>query len=85
MAGQKYRFSDAKLNDEVSNIYYEMGKAPLLYELQSYTKAQLTSSIPRKVGKLYYCTDCTTDAMVISTGTAIGAVSRVSARTTAIQ
>lgn len=49
------------------------------------TKAQLQTDAPPRAGAEYYCSDCTVDGVVVSTGTAAGAVGRISARTTAIQ
>lgn len=54
-------------------------------QLPSNTLAQLKSMAPSAVGQIRYCSNCATDAEVISTGTATGAWSRVSARTTTIQ
>lgn len=54
------------------------------FQLSSKTLAQLQALAPDAVGELYYCSNCTTDGIVVSTGTAIGAWARVSARTTAI-
>lgn len=49
------------------------------------TLAQLRAITPNFVGQLYYCSDCTTDGVVVSTGAAIAAFGRVSSKTTAIQ
>lgn len=54
------------------------------FQLMSRTKAALQALAPSTVGELYYCSNCTTDGIVVSTGTAAGAWARVSARTTAI-
>lgn len=54
-------------------------------QLFSRTLAQLGAITPSVVGQMYYCSDCTTDGAVISTGTAQGAFGRVSAKSTAIQ
>lgn len=48
------------------------------------TKAQLQVLSPTTAGEMFYCSDCSTDGMVISTGTAVGAFGRISARSTAI-
>jgi len=48
------------------------------------TKAQLTALVPSVAGLMYYCSDCSTDGVVVSTGTGTGAFGRISARTTAI-
>lgn len=53
-------------------------------ESPSKTKAQLTAYAPPRVGLRFYCSDCTTDGDVISTGTAAGAFGRISAKSTAI-
>lgn len=49
----------------------------------SKTLAQIQAITPTAVGQSYYCSNCTTDAVCVSTGTGPGAFSRVSARTTA--
>lgn len=54
-------------------------------QLPSKTLAQIKAIQPNAVGQKYYCSDCTTDGEVISTGTTVGAFSRVSARTTTPQ
>ncbi|NJM10065.1 MAG: hypothetical protein HC883_04030 [Bdellovibrionaceae bacterium] len=53
-------------------------------QLGSRTKAQLLALTPTAAGIMYYCSNCTTDAVVVSTGTGVGAFARVTARTTAI-
>jgi hypothetical protein len=50
----------------------------------SRTKAQLAALAPSKAGEEYYCSDCSTDGIVVSTGTAAGSIARISARTTVI-
>ncbi len=54
-------------------------------QLGARTLAQLQSQTYSAAGQKYYCSNCTTDAEVISTGTARGAVARVTSRTTAPQ
>lgn len=51
----------------------------------SRTKATLQAMSPSQAGLIFYCSDCTTDGIVVSTGTGVGAFGRVSARGTAIQ
>lgn len=53
--------------------------------IPSKTKAELNSMTPAS-GRvsIFYCSDCSTDALVVSTGPAQGAWGRVSSRTTAI-
>ncbi len=51
---------------------------------KSQTKAQLLAAAPTAAGLLYYCSDCSTDGIVVSTGTGTGAFGRISARTTVI-
>lgn len=43
---------------------------------------QLQAIAPSSLGIAYYCSDCTTDVLCVSTGTATGSFARVSARTT---
>jgi hypothetical protein len=50
----------------------------------SLTKAELTAKVPDALGQVFYCSDCSTDALVVSTGPAQGAFARVSARSTGI-
>ena len=50
----------------------------------SKTKAQLISQTPDYEGEPFYCSDCTTDGIVVSTATTPGGVARISARTTPI-
>lgn len=83
-ASPKYNYSDPRLNDEMDNIYNRLDRK-IPTDPESFTKAQLTAMVPRKVGRLYYCSDCTTDGIVVSTGTGVGAFARVTARTTAFQ
>lgn len=51
----------------------------------SQTKAQLNALVPASAGLMYYCSDCTTDGIVVSTGTGTGAFGRISSRGTVIQ
>lgn len=48
------------------------------------TKAQLKSQTPSAAGKLYYCSDCVTDAVCVSTASLPGAVARLTSRDTPI-
>lgn len=84
-SGPKHVFQDARLNDEFDNAYFDIGKIPQFIDIYSLTKAQILGLTPTRVGRLYFCSDCTTDAVCVSTGTLLGAFSRVSARTTACQ
>lgn len=84
-SGPKHSFKDAKLNDEFGNVYFDLGKIPQFVDVYSLTKAQILGLTPMRTGRLYFCSDCSTDAICISTGTSLGAFSRVSARTTACQ
>lgn len=52
------------------------------FVLPSKTLSQFLTTAPTTVGELYYCSDCTTDGIVVSTGTAAGGFARCSARTT---
>lgn len=70
--------------DEVYQNDLDLYDAFRLGEIPSQTKAQLQSITPKKAGLIYYCSDCTTDGVVVSTGTGRGAFGRISARSTAI-
>lgn len=48
------------------------------------TKAELAALTPTAPGLPYYCSDCATDGIVVSTGTTRGAFGRISARGTAV-
>lgn len=48
----------------------------------SLTKAQLGATVPARAGDIYYCSDCTTLRMCVSTGTVQGAFSSPVAATT---
>lgn len=84
-AGPKHNFEDSALNDEFENVYFDIGKIPQFIDLYSMTKSQIALLIPKRVGRLYFCSDCTTDAVCVSTGTTIASFSRLTARTTACQ
>lgn len=79
-AGPKHSFKDSLLNDEIENIYKYVNTATIL----PFTKAQLQAMTPRRAGLLFFCTDCTVDGIVVSTGAVVGGVGRISARTTAV-
>lgn len=49
----------------------------------SKTLAQLQALTPTAVGQAYYCSNCSVDAVCVSSGTGVGAFTRYSARTTA--
>lgn len=83
-ASQKYSFKDPKLSDEFGNVYKYLNQPVQFVDVYSFTKAEIQALTPRRVGRLYYCSDCSTDAVVVSTGTTIGAFGRLTARTTAI-
>lgn len=82
---QKYTFKDPKLDDEFGNVYKYLGAPAQFVDVYPLTKAQILGSTPQRAGRLYYCSDCATDAVCVSTGTGLGAFGRISARTTACQ
>lgn len=82
-ASQKYVYKDPKLDDEITNIYKYLNLPASTTHLQGFTKAQLQAKTPRYTGELYYCSDCTTDAVVVSTGTTISGFGRLTSKTTA--
>lgn len=51
----------------------------------SRTIAQIRAMTPSNAAEAVYCSDCTTDAICVSTGTGVGAFARSSARTTPCQ
>lgn len=87
-AGPKYNYRDPKLNDEIENIYHDIGNStnePAAMAPPSRTLAQLKTVTPTKKGLMFYCSDCTTDTVCVSTGATIFGFSRISARTTSCQ
>ena len=55
------------------------------YSGGNYTSAQIAALTDQPVGTTVYCTNCTTDAVCVSTGTSANSFVRVSARTTVCQ
>lgn len=51
--------------------------------LTSLTKAQISTAVPGLVGVQYYCSDCSTVPVCISTGTTVGSFSLITARASA--
>lgn len=86
-SGPKYVGSktDPNVYQEFGNVYHDLSVPSSFVTPRSFTKAQIQATIPQTVGQIYYCSDCTTDVIVVSTGTGTGAFSRISSRTTAIQ
>lgn len=80
-ASQKYTFKDSKLTDEFVNVYKYLNNPK---GIPSFTKAELLTITPRKAGEPFYCSDCTTDGIVVSTAVAPGGFGRISSRTTVI-
>ena len=74
----KDRFTQLEFDNAYQDLRGKQAAIPLL------TKAQLSANSPRASNLLFICTDCTTDGLVISTGTTMGAVGRISSKTTAI-
>lgn len=54
------------------------------FSIRPRTKTQLTTDVPEAANLFFTCTDCTTDGLVLSTGTAAGSFARATARTTQI-
>ena len=76
-----FRHKDTKVNQEFEQIYQEIRG---LARVPSRTEAQLKAQVPTRAGLLFYCSDCSVDGVVVSTGTTTGAFGRISARTTTI-
>lgn len=55
------------------------------FQIPSKTLAQLAATIPSSVGQVSYCSNCTTDAVCVSTQTVTASWARTSAKTTACQ
>lgn len=51
-------------------------------QLGAHTKAELGAMTPTAVGQQYYCSDCTTDSVAVSTGTTRGGFGRATSKTT---
>jgi hypothetical protein len=82
--GPRFRHKDPLIQQELVNSYSDL-RAISNRALETRTKAQIQTTIPYRVGLTYFCTDCTTDAVCVSTGVGTGDFSRLSARTTACQ
>ena len=84
--GPIYEHKDRITSLEFDNVYRDLrGKVTNSSPLPSRTSAELTALAPSVSGILYYCSDCATDAVCVSTGTTAGSFARVSARTTLCQ
>lgn len=84
-AGPIYQHKDNATQREFQNIYDQLKKMNSYLAPASNTLAQLKALSPPSSGLIYFCSDCTVDGIVISTGTSKGAFGRISSRTTAIQ
>jgi hypothetical protein len=75
------RHKDGKVQQEFEQVYQDLRVAG---RIASRTLAELQALTPSRAGLVYYCSDCTTDGLVVSTGTTVGAFGRSSAKTTTI-
>lgn len=80
--GPKYNFKDPKMNDELVNVYHDIGAPKLVYAFDSKTLAQIRTTIPRRPGMPLYCSNCSVPVCV-STGTGVGAFTTFGSATTA--
>lgn len=80
--GPLFRHKDKVVSQEFENVYQDM--RTIAPRVPARTKAQLQALAPSRAGLIFYCSDCSTDGVVVSTGTGVGAFGRISARTTAI-
>lgn len=81
---QQPRFPVPKSPDEIWQNDRDLQDQIEDLKVKTKTIAQLrTMSAP--ITKTYYCSDCATDAMCVSTGTAVGSFSRFSSKTTPCQ
>lgn len=86
--GPKNVFEDPHLNDEFDNVYHDIGAAtsrPGLLKAPKRTLAQLQATTFQDADEIYYCTTCTQDGIVVSTGATRGGIGRLTAKTTAPQ
>lgn len=81
--GPLFRQKDPVTQQEFENAYQDLRSKSAAVQFR--TKAQLLIEVPTNFNLIYLCTDCTTDALVISTGTTIGSFARGTSRTTAVQ
>jgi hypothetical protein len=80
--GPVFRHKDKITEQEFENVYQDLRQKQAA--VSSKTLAQLQAFTPSRAGLTYYCSNCTTDGLVVSTGTTRGAFGRVSARSTTI-
>jgi hypothetical protein len=74
----KERFTQMEFDNVYQDLRGKQSSIPFM------TKAQLQAATPLAANLFFICTDCTTDGLVISTGTTVGAVGRATAKTTSI-
>lgn len=82
--GPKYTYKTPPgLDDEINNIYHDI-RAPRPFDYYApYTLAQLKTVTPTLSGQAYYCSDCATTPVCISTGTTIFGFSSFANKATA--
>lgn len=86
--------SDPQLNQEIQNICSNIAN-PIVngetantismngaFQLKSLTLNQMQSIVNPLIGQEYYCSNCTTDAICVSTANVRGAFSRLTSRIT---
>lgn len=69
--------TDSPVNQYDLSVDTDGVVAPRILQLTSQTKAQLAVTTPKKAGQEYYCSDCSTVAVCISTGTTLGGFSLI--------
>lgn len=86
--------TDPQLNQEIQNICANITNPVIngetantismngAFQLKSLTLSQMQSITNPLAGQEYYCSNCTTDAVCISTASIKGSFSRLSSRTT---
>ena len=79
-AGRTYTIPDAG-----GTANFMMSGTAIGAQLASQTLAELNAKVPTAAGQVFYCSNCATDAVCVSTGTGTGAFVRMSARGTACQ
>lgn len=79
--GPQFQHKDPYIQQEFENAYQDI-RSILGFTLPSLTLTQINATVVSP-GTLRYCTNCTTDAVCVSTAAAINSFARLSVRTTA--
>lgn len=86
--GNRAMYIDAYTGELHSDFWVDASSITLngsFLQLSSKTHSQITALTPAAVGQEYYCSDCSTVATCISTGTAVGAFGLITSKTSPCQ